>query len=168
MGFGYEVVHLWEEPLEPLLNGPAEITPLSVLARLPTGVPEEDALAEVIRRVIERLLSERPPDRSRRLLTAAFVLTGLRVPRHVARQLFSGVQAMQESDTYLAILDEGAERGRLEEIKKVIVFLGEEKLGPPSESFKTALNAIEDLARLERLARQVHRISTWAELLDLP
>jgi len=118
MDFDYELIPLWEKPVEPLLNGPPEVAPLAVLARLPAGLPEAEALAEVVRRVVERLLRETPGNKSRRLLTAAYVLTGLRVPRNEARVLFQGVQAMRESDTYLAILDEGAEIGAGKAMKR--------------------------------------------------
>lgn len=51
-----------------------------------------------------------PPDWMKKLLTDAFLLTGLRVRRDVAARIFRGVRAMHESDTYLAILDEGQEK----------------------------------------------------------
>ncbi len=59
------------------------------------------------RRIAERLTREASPERVRKLLTEAFLLTGLRVRRDVAARVFRGVRAMHESDTYLAILDEG-------------------------------------------------------------
>lgn len=44
------------------------------------------------------------------LLTDALLLMGLRVGRDVAMKIFRGVRAMQDSDTYLMILDEGQEK----------------------------------------------------------
>lgn len=162
--FGYEVVPLWQQPVEPLLTGPAEVVPLAPLAQLPAEVPEPEALAAVVRQVVERLLRETPVNKARRLLTAAYVLTGLRVPRQEARLLFQGVRAMRESDTYLAILDEGAEK----EAKKFILFQGQDRFGPPSESARATLEAITDLERLEQLGRRLLHVSTWEELLQQP
>ena len=48
---------------------------------------------------------------------------------------------MQESDTYLAIIDEGQEK----HAKKAILLVGGNRLGPPTESVKAQLNGISDL-----------------------
>ncbi len=108
MDFGYEVVPLWDIPVEQLLAGEPGLLPLAPLGKLPGEVALLDGLADVIQRLLERLNAEAPLDQARRLLTAAYVLTGLCVPdRRAALQLFQGVRAMRESVTYMAILDEG-------------------------------------------------------------
>jgi len=71
---------------------------------------------------------------------------------------------MHESDTYLAILDEGQEKATREDILAV----GEERLGTPGESIKTQLNSIADLARLKRMVRRAAKASNWQEILDAP
>ena len=71
---------------------------------------------------------------------------------------------MQESDTYLAILDEGQEKATRESI---LVF-GEERLGIPDESMKSQLSNVTDLARLKRMVRRAAKASTWQEILDTP
>lgn len=76
MDFTYEVIRLWEWPADELLAGEIGTTPLAMLGRLPEGVPLEDGLAAVVQRLIERLDKEVPRDEARRVLTAAFVLTG--------------------------------------------------------------------------------------------
>jgi hypothetical protein len=111
MEFGYEVVRLWERPAEELLAADLGVAPLAMLGRLPEGLPLEEGLAAVARRVVERLTQEAPPDRAKKLLTDALLLTGLRVRRDTAARIFRGVRAMEESDTYLMILDQGEERG---------------------------------------------------------
>src|SRR5262249_39725314 len=120
MNFAYEVVRLWERPADDFLAGAVGTAPFAMLGALPEGVPLPDALAGVAQRLIERLDREAPPDQARKLLTSAFLLTGLRVKRDVARQVFRGVRAMRDSDTYLAILDEGRE----DEAKKIILLIG--------------------------------------------
>jgi hypothetical protein len=164
MNFSYEVVRLWERPAEGLLAGPLGTAPLAVLGALPEGVPLPDALAAVAQRLIERLEREAPPERARKLLTAAFVLTGLRVKRDVARQVFRGVRAMKDSDTYLAIIDEGRE----EQVKEDILRLATRRFGPAHEPIRARLHGITDLERLRRLLDRLLDATNWSDLLDTP
>ena len=71
---------------------------------------------------------------------------------------------MQESDTYLMILDEGQEKA----LREVILVQGEDKFGPPDEAVKASLNNITDLSRLKRIARQTPKATSWQEILDTP
>jgi hypothetical protein len=71
---------------------------------------------------------------------------------------------MQESDTYLMILDEGREQATREDI----FLFGEEKFGPPDESVKTQLNAVTDLERLKRMVRRAVKAASWQEILATP
>ncbi|MGH7194848.1 MAG: hypothetical protein ACREJM_15130 [Candidatus Saccharimonadales bacterium] len=109
------------------MAGALGVTPLAMLGQLPKGMSKSDALASVAQRVVERLIREAPPDQAKKLLTDAFLLTGLRVKRAEAAKIFQGVHIMQESDTYLMILDEGIEKG----IREVIFVLGQERLVRP-------------------------------------
>jgi hypothetical protein len=93
MDFAYEPIRLWERPVADLLAGDIGTLPLAPLGQLPAGVDLQTWLAGVVKQLIDRLLLAAPPEQVRRLLTAAYVLTGLRVPRQVARQLFQGVTA---------------------------------------------------------------------------
>jgi len=164
MNFTYEVVRLWERPAEDLLAGGLGTTPLAMLGALPEGVPTLDALTAVAQRLVERLEREAPPERARKLLTAAFLLTGLRVKRDVARQVFRGVRTMKDSDTYLAIIDEGREA----EAKSVILRLGQKRYGPPDEGITVKLDGITDLERLHRIAERLLDAPSWQDLLDTP
>jgi len=164
MEFGYEVVRLWERPAEELLAADLGVAPLAMLGRLPGGLPLEEGLAAVARRVVERLTQEAPPDRAKKLLTDALLLTGLRVRRDAAVRIFRGVRAMEESDTYLMILDQGEERG----LRGIILLLGEDQFGPPNASVKAGLQNITDLDRLKRIARRTPKATSWQEILDSP
>ena len=123
-----------------------------------------EALTAVAQRLIERLEREAPRERARKLLTAAFVLTGLRVQRDVARDVFRGVRAMRDSDTYLAILDEGRE----EQVKEDILRLAQKRFGPADETVAARLNGITDLERLRRLLDRLLEATGWQDLLDTP
>lgn len=163
MEFHYEVVHLWERPAEELLAGDLGVTPLAVLGRLPDG-PLDDALAAIVHQIVERVTKEAPAERAVKLLTDALLLAGLRVRRELAVKIFRGVRMMEESDTYLMILEEGAARG----IRELILMQGEDRLGPPAESMRTRLNEIADLDRLKRIARQVPKAASWQEIVGTP
>jgi hypothetical protein len=162
--FSFEVVRLWQVPARRLLRGGLGTLPLATLCRMPAGATLEDALARVIRRIDERLSQEAPPEESARLLSAAFVLTGLRVPRETAGQLFQGVRSMRESDTYQAILEEG----RVEEARKILLRLGRPRLGEPGAALEATLQGVADPERLERMIDRVHQAPSWQDLLQTP
>ena len=71
---------------------------------------------------------------------------------------------MEESDTYLAIVDVGQEKAR----REAILDVGEECLGPPDESIRAQLRNITDLARLRRMVRRAAKAASWQEILDTP
>jgi hypothetical protein len=164
MDFGFEVVRLWERPAGELLAADPGVAPLAMLGRLPEGLSLEDGLTAVAQRVVERLTNEAPPDRVKKLLTEALLLTGLRVRREVAVRIFRGVRAMQESDTYLMILDEGQEKATRENI----LVVGEERFGPPEEAVRLHLANVTDLERLKRMLRRAVKAADWQEILETP
>jgi predicted transposase YdaD len=168
MLFKYEVVRLWQKPVRRFLAGHLGTLPLAPLCRLPENVPMEEALADVIRRMDERLQHEVPPQQAALLLNTAYILTGLRVPRPVLGQLFQGVRAMRESSAYQAILDEGRQEGRQEGMLRLLLRQGRQKFGSPSDAIMATLTAITDLDRLERMGDQVFNVSSWDELLATP
>ena len=71
---------------------------------------------------------------------------------------------MRESDTYLAILDEGQEKAT----RTAILLVGEERLGVPSASVKGQLSNVTDLDRLQRMVRRAAKAASWQEILDVP
>jgi hypothetical protein len=164
MDYRYEVVRIWERRSNDFLAGDLGMVPLAVLAGLPPGIDSETALAGIIQQVVERLQREAAPEQLRRLLTASFVLTGLRIPRERARHLFQGVQAMRDSDTFMSIIDEG----RLEEVKKVVLRLGQKKLGVADETVRAFVAGNEDVDHLEFLLERILDVKSWQELLATP
>jgi hypothetical protein len=164
MDFSYEVVRLWERPAEELLRADLGVVPLAVLGRLPENLSLEDGLTVIVQRLAERITKEAPPERAPKLLIDAYLLTGLRLRRDAVARIFQGVRAMQESDTYLAILDVGQEKAT----REAILLFGEGKFGLPVESFKTKLSTITDLARLKRMVSRAVTARNWQEILDTP
>jgi len=164
MDFSYEIVPLWKRPVAELLAADLGVTPLAMLGRLPEDLSLEEGLTAVAQRIVERLIKEAPSDRAKKLLTDALLLTGLRVRRDAAVTIFRGVRVMQESDTYLMILDEGKEK----QVKEDILLVGEERFGPAEEAVRVQLANVLDLDRLKRMVRRAVKASNWQEILDTP
>ncbi len=159
--FRFEVIRLWQRPTEELLASGLGVLPLAPLGKLPAGMRPPTGLAGVVERLVERIMQEAAPDEAAGLLSAAFILIGLRVPRPQGVQLFRGVRAMRESSTYQYILDEGREEG----MQRVLLRQGAVKFGSPGPDVEAAIRAIHDLPRLERMGERLLTVSTWQDLL---
>lgn len=164
LSFRFEVVRLWEMPMNVLLQSGLGTLPLAPLGRLPEGVALEEALPGLIERLTERLQNEAPAPEAARLLTAAFVLTGLRLARDRAVQMFQGVRPMLESDTYQYILDQGSTR----EAHRILLRQGRKRFGEASEDVQTAVKSVTDIERLERMSERLLEAATWQEVLQTP
>jgi predicted transposase YdaD len=162
--FRYEVVRLWERPAQRLLAGGPGTLPLAVLGQLPEDRSVEDGLAGVVAGIDRRLRRQADAAEVRRLLTASFVLSGLRIPKDIGRNLFRGVTAMRESSTYQAILEEGQAAG----IQKVLLRQGRKRLGAADTATQEATRAVTDVDRLERISERLLDASTWQEVLATP
>jgi hypothetical protein len=119
------------------------------------------ALPGIIRRMEERVEREAAPAAAATFWTSTYLLMGLCYPRELAVQLLQGVRAMKESTTYQAILEEGGAN----ELRKVLLLLGDQRFGPPDTSVRARIEETADLARLERWTARLLKASSWEELL---
>jgi hypothetical protein len=158
--FRFETVRVWELPAADILRAGVGFLPLAVLGKPPSGKSREQALPEVVERIAERAEREAKADAGV-LLTSAYILSSMHVSGDVARSIFSKVRAMQMTETYQFILDEGA----VKHMRQFILKTGTEKLGEPSEKQKNKLSAIEDLERLDRIALKVLTAKSWDAVL---
>ncbi|HEY1379195.1 MAG TPA: hypothetical protein VGF55_20500 [Gemmataceae bacterium] len=162
MDFRFEVVRVWERPADELLRGAVGMVPLAPLGALPPGLPPEVALAPVVRQLEERLVRETAPSDSARLLTAAFVLTGMRLSADAAAELFQGVRVVEESTTYQWIMEKGAIRhGR-----KMLLAQGRVKFGEPDAATRARIEAIDNLDQMDRLIERLILVNSWQELFE--
>jgi hypothetical protein len=154
------VVRLWQEDVEPFLNAGVGLVPLAPL----TDVPEA-ALPQVVRRMADRINSERR-SRASRLWTATYLLMGLRYSDELTDSLLEGVQNMHESTTYEKILRDGG----IAEARRLLLLLGEIRFGVPEARTRSAIEAIQDIERLERMSKRIldADIHDWDGLLDEP
>jgi predicted transposase YdaD len=89
---------------------------------------------------------------------------------------------MRESVTYQAILQEGRSEGlvegrnegliegRLSEARRMLLMLGETRLGAPDETTHGVIEAIRDVERLEGMSRRLldAGVHDWNGLLSTP
>lgn len=158
--FRFETVRAWELPSDELLNAGIGFLPLAVLGKPPAGQTRVQALPAIVERLAARAEQEAKAD-SGRLLTSAYILSGMHVPPTVAQGIFNKVLAMRESGTYQLILDEGA----IKFARETLLQQGEARFGTPTEKQKNKLAAIEDLERLRRMMPKVLTAKDWDSLL---
>ncbi len=170
------MVRLWEEDPEPYLSGGVNLVPLAPL----TDVNAAD-LPGLIDRMAERIVPE-PTLRADRLWLAAYLLMGWRYDVKQATQLLKGVWNMRESPTYQAILKEGRqegrrkgrkegrEEGRKQEVRRLLLRHGTRRFGTPDAAIVAAIEAIEDVDRLEALTDRIVDATAgdWNDLLRDP
>lgn len=69
---------------------------------------------------------------------------------------------MEESDTYLAIIDEGREKNA----KDTLLKQGSRRFGHASLAEESVLKALTDLERLDRMLDRIFDATSWQDLLD--
>jgi hypothetical protein len=109
-----------------------------------------------------RLTHEGQPEESSKLLATALLLAGLRVNRNVALKIFRGIRMLEESDTYLMILEQGEERAT----RRDILLVGEARLGIADEAVKDRLANVKDPERLTRMVQKAATAATWEEIVE--
>jgi len=162
--YNYRVVRLWTEDPESYLAAGVNLVPLAPLANV-----KVEALTGLVRRMAARIDSE-PRPRADKLWTATYLLMGLRYSEELASQLLEGVQKMQESTTYQAILREGRNEGRITGEQQLLVRLATKRFGKPDTPVLTAIEAIRDVERLEALGERIldPDVRDWNSLLGAP
>jgi hypothetical protein len=169
--FRYHVVRIWQLPPELLLTSGLALLPLA-----PISAVTEAELPGIIRQMEQRLSGRRGRRQAQVIWAAAYILLGLRYSPALAAQLFRGVVSMKESSTYQAILQEGRDEGMAEgmtqgavaEARKLLRVFGDRIFGPPDARTATAIDRIDDLARLEELFGRAPTAGSWQELLGQP
>jgi hypothetical protein len=166
--FRFRVLRAWQQPIEAVLTGGLATLPMAPLADV-----DVEALPGVIHRMEARIAQEASPTEAATLWTATYVLMGLRYSEAFTTLLLQGVRAMKESVTYQAILREGREEGRemgreegqFVEARRLLLRLGEKRLGACPAATRAAVEAIPSLERLEALTERLLDVETWNELL---
>jgi hypothetical protein len=110
-------------------------------------------------------------------MNSTFLLAGLRFEEETIAPLFFGVRTMnlldskilKDSSSYRLLQKmwraELEKQIRAEAVRSLLVDLGTDRFGAPTEPQKTLLDGIEDDVRLARLCKRVANLSSWEELL---
>lgn len=159
--FQYDIIRLWQQPVENALRSGLAALPLATLCQLPAGQPIPDSLRYVVEEIQRRLGQETNEAAAARLMTAAYILTGLRVKKTELASIYRGVGLMTESTAY----DEAVEEGELKRSHRLLMRQGIKRFGEPDAGTEAELRSIRDLDRLERMADVILSAASWQELL---
>ncbi len=146
------VIRVWELPVEAALSGPLATLPLAPL----TAVSRAE-LPNVIAAMKKRLEGETTAAAARELWSAAYLLMGLKYPNALNEQLLKGVQGMEDSMTYQAILQKGKAEGKMEGVREILFRVGSLRYDSPDPEMETALNATSSLEHLELLVEGLYQ-----------
>jgi hypothetical protein len=134
--------------------------------------PDPADFVPVVMEIDRRLAQECEPAQAVRLMTAAFILTGLRVERSTIGPIFEGVRVMHESTAFDYYVEEGLQKGLKEGLiqgqQRQLLSVGRKLLGEPDAVAVAALHAIKDADRLDRLALTMLTAASWQEVLATP
>ncbi len=156
--YNYRVVRLWQEDPDLYLTGGVNLVPLAPLTKVTKA-----GLRGLVRRMDRRINAE-PEPRADKLWFAAYVLMGWRYDEKLATHLLERVWNMHESPTYQAVVKEG----RVAEAQRLLLMLGGNRFGEPDEATRSAVEAIHDVERLEKMTMRAYDadIPDWEGLLS--
>jgi predicted transposase YdaD len=180
--FRYDIVRVWERPVEEILAAGLAVLPLA-----PVAAVEPEQVPGVLMTISERLVRETSSEQAAILWTATKVLMGLRYSKEQVEEFTRGVSAMilgirgiEESSVFQDIFTQGEAKGeergeargeakgRVEEARLTILRQGRKKFGQPEEGVRTMVDAIDDIDQLDSLLERILDASSWNELLTLP
>jgi hypothetical protein len=93
---------------------------------------------------------------------------GLKYTEEFTEALLRGVQGMEESVTYQAILRRGEAKGSIKSRREDLLLIGNKRFGVPDDRIMESIKKIEDDDRLKRLMEKLLEVSTWDDLLASP
>ena len=168
--FRYNVIRVWEVPVETFLNSGLGLTPFSIVTN-EAATDLEAALARLSDRLSQ---PDVPPGVKDALLGRSFVLGGLRYEIPRLTEAFGGIDMfLEESVSLQWLLQRGEAKGIAigEAIGKAngsrhsILTLGPKRLGPIPAEVEAALRAELDPDRLARINDRILDAADWADLL---
>ncbi|HKI37217.1 MAG TPA: hypothetical protein VKA46_35510 [Gemmataceae bacterium] len=156
----YGVLRVWQLPVEPLLSGG-----LGVLALAPISNVSEAEVLGVLRRMDERLQPLEEENKVEDIWKSTSILLELRYSQEFIAMLSDALQReFEQSAMYRYLL----RSGRLAEGRKMLLLVGEKRLGPADVIVRAAVNAISDPQELERLCERALDVNSWQELFTPP
>ncbi len=168
--FRYDVLKVWEQPVERVLAAGLAVLPLAPVAKV-----AREKVPEILVAISDRLKRETNPEQAATLWNATRMLMGLRYSDEETAEMIQGVSHMlygirgiEESSVYQGILKKGEVRGRAEDARTILIRHGTKKFGPPTEQAVAQIAAVADIDRLHDLVDRVLDVASWDELLTAP
>ena len=163
--FRYDVVKLWEMPVETLLNSGIGTLPLAPLANL-GSMPIE----AVIEKMKSQVQYEDDQNEVNSFWASAYIMMGMKYSKEAIDTLLKGVMGMKDSVTYKAILEEGLmkgkEEGKADEARRILLNIGTNRYGVASDETRKRIEATTSLVKLEFYIENLFRAENWIELFD--
>jgi hypothetical protein len=154
------VIRVWELRCESLLAGGLGTLPLALLTD-----DAQPTLRGVVERMQRRFRDEAVPERiAGGVMTAAYVLLGLRQDQETLDRVFEGVTMLESSTGYQAIYT----RGRLQERRANLRRIASQRFGAPGPETEAVLASITDGDRLERMIDRLLNATDWNDLMNTP
>jgi len=158
--FHYKVVRVWELSPDELLKSIATM-PLAPISDVPVA-----DIPEVIAQIEQKMSSIQEPSLREDLWVTTSILMGLKYEDAFTAQMLKGVQGMEESTVYQAIIKKGEKRGAEKNAREIILQIGRDRFGTePTDAIIEALSKITTIKRLNELVRRSIVVSSWGELL---
>ncbi len=172
LSFNYDLVRVWELPVETLLTGGIATLPLAPVSAVGPG-----ELPAVIARMRERFDREVPKPEAADLWQSTAVFLGLWYDKPFIKAMLTGVLGMTESVIYQEIMAvgkaegmakgkaEGMAKGKVEGERAMLVRRATRRFGPPPPAILARLAAIAETAEIERLDDELDAAASWDDWL---
>jgi predicted transposase YdaD len=165
--FRYQVSRIWQEPPETLASG------IGTIALATLATPSADDMPALIDRMKAEFTAH-PTREEGEIWSGLYFLIGRHFKdKELADRLLKGIQAMEDSVTYQAVIEkgrikglqEGRVEGRIEADHATLLRLGTAKFQAPPESVRQRILAITDPETLEQLQVRLLFASSWDDLM---
>ena len=134
-------------------------------------VPVQD-LPRILEQIDSRLAAEAPPAEAARMMASTLTLAGMRLDPNVIDALERRLRTMnllRDSSYYQVLQKRGREEaeklGEIKGARKLLIRQGRIRFGRLDKATRAAIEAIDDLERLERLSERLLTATNWSDLL---
>ncbi|HZZ77051.1 MAG TPA: hypothetical protein VFE62_00950, partial [Gemmataceae bacterium] len=155
--FRYQVIRVWQLSADALINGGWGTFPLAPLC--------DDArlrLPDVIERMATRLQNEvADVPKLAMLWKTTAILADMCYDQDVILPLMRKAMTMVKLEDFPSYT-----KGEIKSARRLILLIGKKMIGDPDPQTVAALEAINNLDRLDRMANRLPDVKSWQELLS--
>jgi hypothetical protein len=157
--FNYRVERVYEWPVDQVLSAGLGVLPLAPISKV-----KKAELPGVIGTMKKRIDVEADKPTAAMLWTATEIYMGLRYEAGFVNHLLRGIDDMEESTTYQAIL----EKGRTTEARRFLLRMLEARFGSPAApAIRAAIESVPEAEEVEELGVRLLQKNSWDEILPI-